>query len=153
MTERGTFGTYVQIDPAKLADFLRSPNGPVFRMLIEDGEAVKREAVREAPVYQPPDDYSASHRDRRAGTLRDSIVKRIATENDQPVVLVGSADPVAVFVHEGTQPHIIRARNAPLLVFFWKRVGRVVSFRQVNHPGNQPNRFLLRALNVLRGRH
>lgn len=149
----GTFGSYVVIDPVKLAEVLRGPNGPVVRDLIEAGELVKREAQRLVGVYRPPDAYSAAHRKRRPGTLRDSIVKRVVDVDGGPGVLVGSEDPIALWHHEGTVPHIIRARRAPLLVFFWPRVGRVVAFPRVNHPGTQPNRFLTNALAVLRHRY
>lgn len=49
-------------------------------------------------------------------------------------------------VHEGARPHVIRARNAPALRFFWPKVGRVVFFKRVNHPGNAPQPFLTRAV-------
>jgi|SRR5690606_34873846 len=53
----------------------------------------------------------------------------------------------AIFVIKGTMPHVIRARRAPRLVFFWPKVGRVVSFKSVNHPGHPtPNNYLLGAL-------
>lgn len=149
----GTFGNYVVIDPVKLAEVLRGPNGPVVRDLVEAGELVKAEAKRLVGVYQPPDAYSAANRKRRPGTLRDSIVKRVVDIDGSPAVLVGSEDPIALWHHEGTQPHVIRARRAPMLVFFWPRVGRVVAFPRVNHPGTQPNRFLSNALAVLRHRY
>lgn len=149
MVTEGAGGTFVQIDPVKLAEFIRSPEGPVFRKLIEDGEAVKTEAKRLVGVHEPT---PGEQRTRRPGTLRDSIVKRVGTEDGKPTVLVGSDDPIALWHHEGTEPHTITASRAPFLVFFWKKVGHVVRFRSVNHPGTQPNRFLLNALNVLRGR-
>lgn len=53
----------------------------------------------------------------------------------------------AIFVIKGTQPHIIKARTKPLLVFFWKKVGHVVTFKQVSHPGHPtPNNYLFRSL-------
>ena len=143
----------VVMDPAKLAEVLRSPQGPVMRRMIQDGELVKREAQRLVGVYRPPDAYSAANRRRRPGTLRDSIVKRVVATGRGSAVEVGSDDPIALLHHEGTVPHVIRARRKPLLVFFWRRVGHVVSFRQVNHPGTQPNRYLTNALRVLRGRY
>lgn len=147
-------GYRIAIDPQKLAEILRSPNGPVMRRMIEDGELVKREARRLVGVYQPPDAYSAANRRRRPGTLRDSITKRVvAGPGGQPVVEVGSDDKIALLHHEGTVPHTIRPRNKPLLVFYWRRVGAVVAFKAVNHPGTQPNRFLTKALAVLRGRY
>lgn len=55
--------------------------------------------------------------------------------------------PYAGFVMYGTRAHIIRARRARFLRFYWPKVGRVVFFKSVNHPGTKANRFLERALN------
>lgn len=60
---------------------------------------------------------------------------------------ITASAPYAKFVHEGTRPHVIRARNARALRFFWERQGKVVTLRQVNHPGTAPNPFLTRAMN------
>jgi len=153
----GTFGVRVVMDPKGLADLLRGPNGPVYRRLIQDGELVKQRAKQECPVFTSPDPYTMSHRDRAPGTLKNSIVKRVVVDTDGgPAVLVGSEDKVALWVHEGTVPHPIVARKAPRLVFYWPKGPRgagVYSFLRVNHPGTQPNRFLIRALTVLRGRY
>jgi len=128
----------VVIDPVRLAEFMRSPQGPVYRLMIQDGEKVKVEAKRLVGV--------------KTGNLRDHIVKRVVEERGLPAVIVGvDKVPYAFWHHQGTEPHVIRAKNAPLLVFFWKKVGRVVAFKQVNHPGTKPNPFLVNALRVLRG--
>lgn len=50
----------------------------------------------------------------------------------------------ALFVHEGTRPHVIQGK--PLLSFFWATTGRIMVLPKVNHPGTKPNRFLTRAL-------
>src|SRR3989344_921361 len=47
----------------------------------------------------------------------------------------------AVFVHEGTRPHIIRARNKRVLANV--KEGKIFG-RTVRHPGTKPNRFMLR---------
>lgn len=146
----GTF-TGVVIDGQKLAEVLRGPNGPVMRELIEAAELVKREAQRRVGVYQPPDAYSAANRRRRPGTLRDSIVKRVTEDSRRIAVQVGSNDPIAYLHHEGTVAHVIQARRRPMLVFYWPKVGRVVAFKRVNHPGTDPNRFLTDALAVVIG--
>lgn len=158
MALKGTFGEYVVIDPRKLADWQRSSNGPTVRYLLEQGEKVKTEAKNLVGVYAPPDAYSREHRQRKPGTLRDSIVKRIVDIDGLPACIVGSEDPIALWHHEGTQPHPIVAVRAPgrHLVFFWTKVGHVVSFgpppRGVNHPGTKPNRFLVNALRAIGGR-
>lgn len=49
----------------------------------------------------------------------------------------------SAFVHNGTAPHIIRARNAKALRFTID--GRTVFARYVNHPGTRARPFLLNA--------
>lgn len=59
---------------------------------------------------------------------------------------VGTDVPYALYVNEGTKPHEIKAKNAPFLVFFWPKVGHVVYFKRVWHPGTRPYKFLERSL-------
>ncbi len=58
----------------------------------------------------------------------------------------GSDVDYTLYVDQGTAPHVIKAKNAPYLVFFWPKVGRIVHFKSVNHPGNRAYRFLERGL-------
>lgn len=45
--------------------------------------------------------------------------------------------PQAATTDKGARPHIIRPKRANgLLVFYWPKVGQVVAFPYVNHPGN-----------------
>lgn len=55
--------------------------------------------------------------------------------------------PYAVFVHQGTKPHVIRARNAKALRFGvpWPHPTRTIFRVSVNHPGTKPRPFLLNA--------
>lgn len=72
--------------------------------------------------------------------------------------------PLGTFITEGTKPHIIAARNAGALRFFWPKVGMITivpkggGFKThvrngtllvgkgfVNHPGTKPNPFNARA--------
>lgn len=46
-------------------------------------------------------------------------------------------------VHEGSRPHIIRARNAQALHFWWN--GREVFVKSVHHPGSRARPFLRNA--------
>lgn len=57
----------------------------------------------------------------------------------------GRQAPYAIPVHEGSRPHIIRARRAPMLRFFWEKVGKNVAFRSVHHPGVKARPFLRNA--------
>lgn len=125
----------VILDPVAIAEIVKGPAGPGFRSVIVFGEKVKVVAIAIAP--------------KRSGNLAKHIVKRIVAG---PTVLVGVENVAyAVFVHEGARPHLIRPVRAPALVFFWPKVGHVVAFPPfghgvVHHPGNKPNRFLLKAL-------
>ena len=153
MSALDEFGSRIQMDPAELAKFCRDPSGPVFRHLVNQGELVKLEAQRRVGVYKPDpaDPFAARRLARRpAGTLRDSIVKRVARGPDgMPVVLVGSDDKIALIHHEGTSAHPIIARRKPRLVFWSSKLQRVVRVKVVRHPGTAPNRFLTDALQVL----
>lgn len=147
-----TADTRLVIDSQKMAELLRGTGGPVVRRLIEDGEAVKQESQRLVGVYRLPP--AGPKRARRPGTLRDSIVKRLVPGGPSGVSIeVGSADPIALIHHEGTEAHVIAARTAPRLVFYWAKAGGVVAFPLVHHPGTRPNRFLVDALRVLRTRY
>jgi hypothetical protein len=46
-----------------------------------------------------------------------------------------SPSMLPAWLDTGTRPHVIAARNANALYFFWEKLGKNVSFRQVNHPG------------------
>lgn len=150
MALKGTFAGHVVIDNRALDQVLHGANGPVAKALLVAGDIVKAGARRRVGVGRPaPGDPIP--RKRKPGTLRDSIVKRLVVGGPEGVkVLVGSEDPIALFHHEGTRPHVIRARRKPMLVFYWPKVGRVVAFKQVRHPGTQPNRYLSDSLQDLR---
>lgn len=148
----GIFGGKVTIDPAKMAELLRGPKGPVYRALLVDGNKVLVQArilcPRSAAGPAIPNQFRRG-KARQPGDLARSQVMRVSTYNGEPAVFVGTQDPIGVFVHEGVPPHRIVPRNAKKLVFYWPRAGRVVFLKGVNHPGNRPNRWLLRSLSVL----
>jgi hypothetical protein len=51
-----------------------------------------------------------------------------------------------VFRQQAAKPHKIVAKNAPYLTFFWPKVGRVVHFKSVSHPGNKAYGWAMRGL-------
>lgn len=143
----------LRIDVETLAQFMRSSDGPVFQAIIIAGDLVKQEAIAIAPVSKP--DPIPRRKPVVPGRLRDSIVKRVGVDSGGVYCRVGSSGniPYANFVHEGTNPHTINAKPGGLLVFAG-RDGAVVRCKSVNHPGNQPNRFMSRAaINVLGADH
>ena len=147
-------GVAVIINPRQLADFMRSPEGPVYRKMATDAAKVKAEAKRLVGVFHSPDSYTMSNRSRAPGTLRDSIVTRIVIRGGVPDWQVGSADPIALIHHEGIPGGvIITPKTKPFLVFYWPKVGRVVRARQVTQGAIKPNRYLTNALKVIQGGH
>ena len=94
----------------------------------------------------------------------ESTAKQIAPERSGELKRLIRADPVrrvgpwqlesgvsslarhSAPVHEGARPHLIRAKNARALRFYWPKVGGIVFFKKVNHPGNRPNPFLRNAV-------
>lgn len=123
----------VILNPARVNELLMGASGPVVRDLFVRGERVKLRAIQLAP--------------KRTGNLSHHIVKRLVRGPSGPEMQVGVEHvPYALYVHEGSRPHTITARNAPLLVFYWPKVARVVYTKSVHHPGNRPHRFLTQAL-------
>jgi hypothetical protein len=58
-------------------------------------------------------------------------------------ITVGAYQPYAVFVHEGTKPHIIAPKDGGTLAFLWPAMGPgMFFFKSVNHPGTKANKFL-----------
>jgi len=76
----------------------------------------------------------------RTGTLRRSI-----TMDYRPIsVSIYPTVKYALPVHEGTQPHVIVPVKKQALVF--KKGGKMVFARRINHPGTKPNRFVERTV-------
>ena len=138
---------HIQLFPQQMTALLRGPNGPVYRKMIILAEAVRAESKRLVGVHHP---QPAERRVRAPGTLQRSIVKRPVEDTKGDIGwAVGSADPIALIHHEGTQPHIIRPTRGKYLVFYWPRAGKVVYMTEVKHPGTKPNRYLTNALKIL----
>lgn len=105
---------------------------------------INREIVAEAKRLVPV----------RTGRLRDSIHANYPRQMGRWVLeaRVTASAPYAKFVHEGTRPHIIRAKRAQALRFYWPVAGRVVFFKSVNHPGTGKTPFLKAAANTVAAR-
>jgi len=81
------------------------------------------------------------------GTLRASL----HIEPGDVSFRVGSSLPYARAVHEGSRPHVIRAKRPGKMLRF-AGAGGVVFRQQVNHPGYRGNPFLADALREEIGR-
>lgn len=126
-------------DGARMAELLRSPLGPVGRHLIARSTLFQAAARGQAP--------------RKTGCLQDSIVKRVEENalTGFQVRIVSDTTPCSpsrtsysYYVHEGTQPHVIEARDGGTLSFWWANgpdgAGQYF-MKRVQHPGTRPNRF------------
>ncbi len=76
----------------------------------------------------------------RTGKLAGSIVKQVGDGEASIQALA----PYAIFVVNGTAPHLIRPVNASCLAFEAKS-GEFVFTQLVRHPGTKPNPFIQRA--------
>lgn len=56
-----------------------------------------------------------------------------------------SASMVPQVLESGARPHVIEAKNAGALYFYWPVVGANVFFRKVNHPGFPGIRYMQNA--------
>ncbi len=97
--------------------------------------AVNRRARRNAPGGP----YST-------GRLKASIHWSVQTAGWNVRGVSGTDLIYAMSVHDGQPARRIVAKRAPHLVFYWRRVGRVVRRFSVNHPGTAPQPFLVQAL-------
>jgi len=79
----------------------------------------------------------------RGGTLKRGIR---AEFGDLTATISPHNAPYAIFVHEGTSPHIIRPKNKKAL--FWKGAKHPV--RLVRHPGTRANPFFENGLESAR---
>lgn len=59
------------------------------------------------------------------GNLRASLTQEIKTRKKVVIGRVGTNVNYAWFVHEGTKPHKIKAKDAGALRFYWPKVGAV----------------------------
>jgi hypothetical protein len=132
-------GAHLVTDGAVIAELMRGPRGPVGRYLMERATVFQAAARRQAP--------------RRTGCLQDSIVKRmVLLDGGLAIFVVSDTKPCSptrtsysLFVHEGSQPHDIFAKNPSNLLVFTINGATVfvnTSNTPVHHPGTRANRFL-----------
>lgn len=49
---------------------------------------------------------------------------------------------VPKYLEVGTRPHVIEARIAKVLAFYWPKIGGMFFGKRVNHPGTKPYRYM-----------
>lgn len=126
----------VRIDRRKLKALIDGggPGGGVTRAVMANARAIASRAADIAP-----------------GSIGDTItVKERRNLQGGRAAVITANHPAAKFVHDGTRPHIIRAKNARQLVFFWERENKMFFGKRVSHPGIQnPVPFLTKAAEQL----
>jgi hypothetical protein len=76
----------------------------------------------------------------KTGALRRSI-----TMDYRPIsVSIYPTVKYALPVHEGSSPHVIVPVRKKMLAF--RKGGKLIFARRVNHPGNKPNKFVERTI-------
>lgn len=157
--ERSAGGiTLLVLNQAELARMFTRP-GMVGRWMNTVGRQVEELAV--ANVIEGAKGYGK-------GVLESSMGHSVTPAGPRGMNLhVRNSDPHALFIHEGTMPHMIYPHR-PLvrnttgsnkvwdrptggLVFFWRRKAAWVRMDHVSHPGIRANPFLADAMrDVLR---
>jgi hypothetical protein len=96
------------------------------------------------------------------GNLARSIKSDLKIHGNQIDGKVGSSLSYAEVAHDGARAHYIfpksrvsktNPRRAASLKFYWRKVGSVVHFPFVNHPGMRGKFYLTRPLVVAGARH
>jgi hypothetical protein len=82
---------------------------------------------------------------KRTGEFARSITFKTFQKGDTDEVNIYTPQPLGKWITKGTKPHVIAARRAAFLRFYWPKVGKVVFFKRVNHPGTKANPFMSRA--------
>lgn len=84
--------------------------------------------------------YAIRQMGHKTGRLARTMKVFLTPSPDGPLVLVGSDDSIALIHHNGTRPHIERAKPGRMLRFTVR--GKVVYAQKVFNRGTRPNRYL-----------
>jgi len=124
----------VKFYPGVLDYVLNNPQGDVGLYLKKRGRLIVAAAKRQVGV--------------ETGRLQSSINFTHFRDGRGQYLWIGSREPHALMHHEGTKPHTIVPREAPILRF--SSGSRIIYTRHVNHPGTRPNRYLSDQLYLVR---
>ena len=124
----------MKVNTRVLDRVFKDTKGDVGIELYKRARRMARHAKNQAPIGTGP----------TAGRLKRSIkVYRHQRYTKGQTIRVGTSVPYAMYVHEGTRPHMIYPQNpGGALKFVPKGGTRVIITKRVKHPGSRPNRFL-----------
>lgn len=81
------------------------------------------------------------------GDLRTATTVKVTSTTPTSITAEALIDvDYGVFVVQGTRPHIITPKRAQALRFYWPKMGGVVYFKSVQHPGTAANGFFTRVV-------
>lgn len=79
---------------------------------------------------------------------------RVRERKSGPFGVVGNTASYALAVHNGTKPHLIRARTKTYMKFRWKRYGGgFFYFKVVRHPGTKGSYYLTIPMRIVAARY
>lgn len=79
----------------------------------------------------------------KSGAVRNSIRSETRVTSTKVIKTIAAHHERSLLEHQGARPHDIDQRpRGPMLTFYWSKVGSVVHFSHVNHPGTQGSKFL-----------
>ncbi len=79
----------------------------------------------------------------KSGAVKGSIESSLRTTRSKVTWTVGAYHRRSMLEHEGSPKHPIKMKpGGPILTFYWERVGHVVHFPSVKHPGTKGSKFL-----------
>lgn len=114
------------LNHAEFDKLTKSPQGDVGKFLRKRAQILQQLAKRQVGV--------------KTGALKRSIRYQVVRDSRGLVATVGSNNRIALMHHNGTKPHIILPKRAPVLRFYSH--GRIVYSKMVHHPGTKPNKYL-----------
>jgi hypothetical protein len=124
------------VDGAVLDHLLHSRDGAVGRYMETRSRIFQMAAIQDCP--------------KRTNKLSESIVRRWHEGVGELTVTVVAAQPYAIYVHNGTKPHVIQGN--PTLAFNWDNGPNgpgLYFFKSVQHPGTKPVPFLARNIPLI----
>lgn len=113
-------------------------------------EKVNKQIISAAKREVP---YKVGWRPKDAPHIRDSFESTVRLRGHFYEGVVSNTAPHAAAVHNGAKRHYIPLApkdGPPYLTFYWENRGRwFIRGRQVDHPGQQANPFMIRAARSL----
>ena len=120
-------------DRGAIKEFLAGSAGAAVRIVRQTADETKSLAMQSAPVDK--------------GGLRGShVTSPVVVTGDSVVGGVEAQTKYAMFVHDGTKPHVIVPRNKKVLAWVPRGSGQVTVFAsKVNHPGTTAQPWLAKS--------